>query len=59
MTYLYQRQDGTRFEFEQRITDEPLKICPTTGQVVKRVIQTPLRVFFKGPGFYETDYKGK
>jgi len=36
--YVYEREDGTQFEVIQRITEAPLKVCPTTGQAVKRVI---------------------
>lgn len=59
LNYTYRREDGTTFEMDQRITDAPLKTCPTTGQKVKRVIHNPAHVAFKGPGFYTNDYKGK
>lgn len=55
-TYVYQREDGTRFEVEQRITAEPLTHCPTTGQKVRRVISGGTGLIFKGSGFYLTDY---
>ncbi|MDE2997229.1 MAG: zinc ribbon domain-containing protein [Bacteroidota bacterium] len=58
-TYEYQREDGTRFEIEQRITEEPLKECPTTGQKVKRLISGGAGLVFKGSGFYLTDYARK
>ena len=57
-TYTYKREDGTTFEASQSIRDKALTKCPTTGQKVKRVIH-PRPVHFKGPGFYETDYKNK
>jgi len=57
-TYVYQRKDGSTFEQVQKITAEPLKVCPTTGQPVKRVIQS-VATHFKGAGWYVTDYKGK
>lgn len=55
-TYVYQREDGTTFELEQRITADPLTHCPTTGQKVKRVISGGTGLIFKGSGFYLTDY---
>jgi len=58
-TYEYKREDGTTFEIEQRITEEPLKECPTTGQPVKRLISGGAGLVFKGSGFYLTDYARK
>lgn len=58
-TYEYKREDGTTFEIEQRITEEPLKVCPTTGQPVKRLISGGAGLVFKGSGFYLTDYARK
>lgn len=58
-TYEYQREDGTRFELEQRITEKPLTECPTTGQKVKRLISGGAGLVFKGSGFYLTDYARK
>ncbi|ARA91757.1 MAG: zinc ribbon domain-containing protein [Bacteroidetes bacterium] len=55
-TYVYRREDGTKFEIEQRITDAPLETCPTTGQRVTRVISGSAGLVFKGSGFYLTDY---
>lgn len=57
-TYVYRREDGSTFEVGQRITEEPLTVCPTTGQVVKRVISGS-GLIFKGSGFYLTDYARK
>ena len=58
-TYEYKREDGTTFEIEQRITEDPLKVCPTTGQPVKRLISGGAGLVFKGSGFYLTDYARK
>ena len=58
-TYAYKREDGTTFEVMQRITDEALEVCPTTGQKVKRVINGGAGLIFKGSGFYLTDYAKK
>lgn len=56
--YVYRREDGSTFEIQQRITDDPLEKCPDTGQAVKRVI-TGAGLVFKGDGFYITDYARK
>ena len=56
-TYEYKREDGTIFEILQSMSDEPLKVCPTTGQPVKRMISGGTGLLFKGSGFYVTDYK--
>ncbi len=55
-TYVYKREDGSTFEIEQRITADPLTHCPTTGQLVRRVIKGGTGLIFKGSGFYLTDY---
>ena len=52
--YTYRREDGTTFDIRQRFGDRPLLACPTTGQVVNRVIQ-PAGIIFKGSGFYVND----
>jgi predicted nucleic acid-binding Zn ribbon protein len=36
-THTYRRDDGTTFEVQQKITDDPLRECPETGQPVERV----------------------
>lgn len=56
-TYEYRREDGTTFEVFQKITDDPLEVCPETGQPVERLISGGQPPIFKGSGFYETDYK--
>lgn len=58
-TYVYRREDGSTFEIEQRITEDPLKTCPDTGQKVERVITGSAGLIFKGSGFYLTDYARK
>jgi putative FmdB family regulatory protein len=58
-TYVYRRQDGTTFEQDQRMSEDALTVCPTTGQPVKRVITGGTGVIFKGSGFYQTDYARK
>jgi putative FmdB family regulatory protein len=45
---------GVRFERQQLITDDAIKICPECGGEVRRVIH-PAEIVFKGKGFYATD----
>lgn len=37
-TYVYRRDDGSTFETQQKITDDPLDECPDTGQPVEHII---------------------
>ena len=55
-TYEYRREDGTTFEIQQRITEDPLETCPETGQDVERIISGGSGLIFKGDGFYVNDY---
>ena len=55
-TYTYRREDGSTFEIEQRITEDPLDECPDTGQDVERIITDNPGVIFKGEGFHVNDY---
>lgn len=54
-TYVYEREDKTTFECVQKITEDSLTICPTTGQKVRRII-TQSSFHLKGTGWYKTDY---
>jgi len=57
--YEYQcRACGVRFERQQHVNDEPVKICPECGGEVVRLIQ-PVGIIFKGSGFYVTDHRAK
>ena len=48
---------GHEFEIQQRMSDEPLTVCPKCqGKLTKMLY--PAGVIFKGSGFYSTDYKG-
>jgi hypothetical protein len=38
MIYIYEREDGSRFEINQSMKDDALSLCPETGQKVRRVI---------------------
>jgi putative FmdB family regulatory protein len=53
--YEYQCNKCGLFEYNQRITDNPLKQCPTCGSRVSRVISRTSFVL-KGSGWYATDY---
>lgn len=56
-TYEYKREDGTTFEITQKMSEQPLTTCPTTGQKVKRIFSGGSGVVYKGEGWYVTDYK--
>lgn len=53
--YEYEREDGTRFEIIQKISDDALIECPTTGQKVTRLVSQSA-FHLKGGGWYKTDY---
>ena len=51
---------GYEFEQFQSITARALRKCPECGKAnLKRLIGTGSGVIFKGPGFYETDYRSE
>jgi putative FmdB family regulatory protein len=55
-TYEYLcRQCGHRFEAWQKMTDDPLTVCPNCGGAIRRVLY-PAGIVFKGSGFYKTEY---
>ena len=54
--YVYRREDGSTFELQQRMSEDSLARCPTTGQRVERVLQ-PFSPRYKGAGFYTTDHR--
>ena len=56
--YECEAENGRRFEIIQKFSDEALKICPTCGGPVRRLISSPA-IQFKGSGFYITDYPKK
>lgn len=45
------------FEEFQKITENPLEICPKCKGKIKRLIGPGAGPIFKGSGFYQTDYK--
>jgi len=56
--YECEAENGRRFEIIQKFSDEILKVCPTCGGPVRRLISSPA-IQFKGSGFYITDYPKK
>ncbi|MBO0779552.1 MAG: zinc ribbon domain-containing protein [Ktedonobacteraceae bacterium] len=55
-TYEYLCQSCShRFETWQKMSDEPLKVCPECGKEIRRVL-FPAGIVFKGSGFYVTDH---
>ena|GEM_PF-242524 len=59
-TYEYEcLENGHRFEEFQSMTDPPLTECKICGGRVRRLIGSGAGVLFKGPGFYETDYRSE
>ena len=57
-TYEYAcRSCNHRFEKWQKMSDQPLTICPVCGGSIHRVLY-PAGIVFKGSGFYKTDHAG-
>lgn len=57
-TYDYKCLDcNYTFEEFQKMTDEPLQVCPNCKGKLTRLIGTGSAPIFKGSGFYQTDYK--
>lgn len=55
-TYVYEcKACKHQFETVQKITDEPLKVCPKCKGEVARVLFPPA-IVFKGSGFHVNDY---
>jgi predicted nucleic acid-binding Zn ribbon protein len=48
MIYIYKREDGSVFEYQQRMSEDALTTCPSTGQAVCRVITGGKGVHFSG-----------
>lgn len=56
--YEYQCSDcGFQKEMLQKISDEPLKICPECGKETMQKMVTAAAFRLKGGGWYETDFK--
>ena len=58
-TYEYRCRDCRHaFESFQRISDAPVQLCPSCGEMrVERLISAGGGIVFKGTGFYATDYR--
>jgi putative FmdB family regulatory protein len=55
-TYEYAcRACGHVFEIVQKMSDDPLVICPECGGDLRKVFAPPA-ISFKGSGFYATDH---
>jgi len=50
---------GKKFEKFQKMSDNPIKKCPSCGGKAQRLIGGGGGIIFKGSGFYENDYKKK
>lgn len=48
---------GVQFERQQSFDDAPLKICPECRKKSLKKVISPVRVVFKGSGFYSTDHR--
>jgi len=58
-TYEYAcRACGHIFEIVQKMSDDPLVICPECGGDLRKVFAPPA-ISFKGSGFYATDHGKK
>jgi putative FmdB family regulatory protein len=56
-TYEYACRDcGHTFEAVQRMTDDPLTVCPVCDGTLRKVFAPPA-IAFKGSGFYATDHR--
>ena len=60
-TYEYVCENcGHEFEQFQSIAARPRRKCPACGKTsLKRLIGCGAGIIFKGPGFYETDYRSE
>ncbi|MGH2485229.1 MAG: FmdB family zinc ribbon protein, partial [Ktedonobacterales bacterium] len=57
-TYEYScRNCGAHFDAWQKMSDDPIEVCPTCGGSVHRIV-FPVGLMFKGSGFYSTDNRG-
>jgi len=57
-TYEYQCDIcGHQFEVFQKMSDEPVSVCPECGGSVRRILGPGGGFILKGSGFYATDYR--
>jgi putative FmdB family regulatory protein len=58
-TYTYRcKECDHQFDQRQRMSDDPLTICPVCEGRIRRVVNS-VGIVFKGSGFYVTDNRGK
>jgi putative FmdB family regulatory protein len=58
--YEYRCPKGHLFELFQRMDEEPPAVCEVCGAAPLEKVLHPVPIFFKGKGFYSTDYgRGK
>jgi len=48
---------GTELDHRQGFDDPPLTLCPNCEQDQLQRVYKPIRVVFKGSGFYATDHR--
>ena len=48
---------GTELDHQQSFNDPPLSLCPNCHQNQMQRVYKPIRVVFKGSGFYATDHR--
>jgi putative FmdB family regulatory protein len=48
---------GVQFERQQSYSEPALRICPECRKKSLKRIISPVRIVFKGSGFYSTDYR--
>lgn len=46
---------GNDFDIFQKMSEDPLKICPKCGKVIHRVLSAGIGISFQGKGFYVND----
>ena len=57
--YEYRCPNGHTFELFQRMTDPSPEVCEVCGASPLEKVLHPVPIFFKGSGFYSTDYGRK
>jgi len=58
-TYEYRCPNGHQFDLFQRMSDEPVGVCPECGEKSERLISGGAGFLFKGEGFYITDSRSE
>jgi putative FmdB family regulatory protein len=56
-TYEYRCANGHLFELFQRMSEDPVDVCPQCGAPAERLLSAGAGLLFKGSGFYITDYR--